>query len=113
MYKRQTLIVPVPSTRHPQLVGSLAEALGQIGRIPVRDVLTISGHPSTADLAAKARAGFQAARIGLRTDADVAGHTILLVDDRWQTGWTATIAGALLREAGAEHVLPLVIHQQP
>ncbi|MBK9740301.1 MAG: RecQ family ATP-dependent DNA helicase [Actinobacteria bacterium] len=110
---RPTLIVPVPSTRHPQLVGSLAEALGQIGRIPVRDVLTISGHPSTADLAAKARAGFQAARIGLRTDADVAGHTILLVDDRWQTGWTATIAGALLREAGAEHVLPLVIHQQP
>ena len=36
----------------------------------------------------------------------VADETILLVDDRWQTGWTATISGALMLESGAAAVLP-------
>ena len=39
--------------------------------------------------------------------------TLLLVDDTWRTGWTATIAAALLREAGAVAVAPLVAHQLP
>ena len=38
---------------------------------------------------------------------------VLLVDDTYRTGWTATIAGALLVEGGATSVLPLVIHQLP
>ena len=111
--ERPTVVIPVPSTRHPALVRSLADALGAVGRIPVLDALAISGAPSTADLAAKARAGFQATRLSLLAGVDVAGQVVLLVDDRWQSGWTATIAGALLREAGAEAVLPLVLHQQP
>jgi ATP-dependent DNA helicase RecQ len=41
------------------------------------------------------------------------GAVVLLVDDVWATGWTATFAGALLREAGAAAVLPLVLHQRP
>ena len=110
---RPTVVVPVPSTRRPRLVGSLAVGIGRIGQIPVREALAVAGPPSTADLAAKARAGFQAVRISLLPDADLDGEVVLLVDDRWQTGWTATIAGALLRGAGADLVLPLVIHQQP
>ena len=110
---RPTVVVPVPSTRHPVLVGTLAQRIGAIGRLPVADVLTVVGDPSDADLSAKARAGFQAARLSLEPGVDLPGEVVLLVDDRWQTGWTATIAGALLRQAGAAAVLPMVLHQQP
>jgi ATP-dependent DNA helicase RecQ len=107
------VVVPIPSTRHPRLIGTLAEAVSQIGRIPVAEALEVTGAPSTSDLAAKARAAFQTARLALLPGVDLGGEVVLLVDDRWQTGWTATLAGALLRRAGASRVLPLVVHQQP
>jgi ATP-dependent DNA helicase RecQ len=110
---RPTVVVPIPSTRHPQLIGTLAEAVSQIGRIPVAEALEVTGAPSTSDLAAKARAAFQTDRLALLPGVDLGGEVVLLVDDRWQTGWTATLAGALLRRAGASRVLPLVVHQQP
>ena len=54
-----------------------------------------------------------AARLALRPGVDVPPGTLLLVDDTWRTGWTATLAAALLREAGAVAVAPLVAHQLP
>jgi ATP-dependent DNA helicase RecQ len=38
---------------------------------------------------------------------------VLLVASTMQTGWTLTLAAALLRDAGAERVLPLVANQRP
>jgi ATP-dependent DNA helicase RecQ len=38
---------------------------------------------------------------------------VLLVDDTYRTGWTMTVAAALLREAGAREVMPLVVQQLP
>jgi ATP-dependent DNA helicase RecQ len=38
---------------------------------------------------------------------------LLLIDARLRSGWTMTVAAALLREAGATAVLPLVLHQTP
>jgi ATP-dependent DNA helicase RecQ len=38
---------------------------------------------------------------------------LLLVDARYRSGWSITVAAALLREAGATAVLPLVLHQLP
>ncbi len=111
--ERPSVIVPVPSTRHPRLVRSLAERLGEVGRLPILDALTVDGPPGDADQSARARAQVQSSRIALVPGTTLVGETVLLVDDAWRTGWTATIAGALLREAGAEHVLPLVIQQRP
>ena len=54
-----------------------------------------------------------AARLALRPGVEVPAGTLLLVDDTWRTGWTATIAAAVLREAGAVAVAPLVAHQLP
>ncbi|MCW2549657.1 MAG: Phosphoribosyl transferase domain, partial [Mycobacterium sp.] len=34
------------------------------------------------------------------------GRVVLLVDDLWDSGWTATWASRLLIEAGAAQVLP-------
>jgi ATP-dependent DNA helicase RecQ len=49
----------------------------------------------------------------LRPDVAVPAGPLLLVDARLRSGWTMTVAGALLREAGAAAVLPLVLHQLP
>ncbi len=112
---RPTLIVPVPSSRHSVLVSSLAATISQVGSIPVADVLSIAPGPANADISAKARAAVQDSRLSLLEGSQdvLAGQVVLLVDDTWRTGWTATIAGALLRDAGAASVRPFVIHQRP
>jgi len=38
---------------------------------------------------------------------------VLLVDDVARSTWTVTVAAALLRDAGAGPVLPLVGHRRP
>jgi ATP-dependent DNA helicase RecQ len=38
---------------------------------------------------------------------------ILLVDDVYVSGWTTTVAAALLGEHGAQAVYPLVLHRRP
>ena len=40
-------------------------------------------------------------------------NPLLLVDARYRSGWTATVAAARLRDAGATAVLPLVLQQLP
>jgi ATP-dependent DNA helicase RecQ len=52
-------------------------------------------------------------RLVVSDDAEVAEATVLLVAATAQTGWTLTVAAALLREAGADRVLPLVANQRP
>jgi ATP-dependent DNA helicase RecQ len=42
------------------------------------------------------------------TDA-IRDRVVLLVDDLWDSGWTATWAARLLREAGAAQVLPFAL----
>jgi ATP-dependent DNA helicase RecQ len=110
---RPTVIVPIPSTGHPRLVASLAGAISRIGGIPVVDGVTLTGAPSERELSTKARAAYQEPRVGLVEGVDLSGQCVVLVDDYLRTGWTVTLAGALLREAGAEHVLPFVVHRRP
>ena len=111
--QRPTLLVPVPSTRKPKLVTSVAERLAQIGQLRISNALVISGSPAEGELSTKARAAYQEQRISLAPNVDLNGHSILLVDERLRTGWTLTLAAALLREAGASAVYPLVVHKQP
>ena len=49
----------------------------------------------------------------MRPEVAVPDGPLLLIDARYRSGWTVTVAAALLREAGAEAVLPLVLHQLP
>jgi ATP-dependent DNA helicase RecQ len=41
-----------------------------------------------------------------------AGGPVLLVDDATDTGWTLAVASRMLRRAGAQGVLPLVLAVQ-
>ena len=111
---RPVAVVPMPSRHHPQLIGDLARRLADVGRLPLADVLEVRGTrpPDGAVSARKVEALLSC--LALRDGATVpADGPVLLVDDSYRTGWTMTLAAALLREAGASEVMPLVVHQLP
>ena len=111
-WQRPTAVVPMPSRRYPTLVGSVAQHIATVGRLPLVEALQVSGPPPAEDAASSVRAKDLLARTSLLPGVSLDGP-VLLVDDRIRTRWTATVAGALLAEAGAELVMPLVLHQLP
>jgi ATP-dependent DNA helicase RecQ len=74
--------------------------------------LTISGPPPAVDAASAVRAKDLLYRTALAPGVSFTGP-VLLVDNTIRTRWTATVAAALLADAGATSVLPLAIHQLP
>ncbi len=109
---RPTVVVPVPSARRPRLVRGVAEQVAAVGRLPLRDLLEVTGPAPDEGLSPAARARALAGRFRLAAPVPP-GAVVLLVDDVWRTGWTMTVAGALLRESGAAAVLPFALRQQP
>lgn len=99
----------IPSTRHPILVENFAERLAFALKIPFKPrILTAKPRPEQKDM----RNGVLQAQNAV--DAFNIGHitlksNVLLVDDMWDSGWTMTMAGYLLREAGASAVYPFVL----
>ncbi len=108
---RPVAVVPIPSRAHPRRVRSLAEHIAAVGKLPLLDLLESSGPPIASDVASGKRAIGLLESMALRPDARVPNGPILLVDDTYRSGWTMTVAGALLRTAGASDVLPLVVHR--
>ena len=111
--QRPSAVVAVPSRHRPVLVATMAQRLGEVGQIPVVDVIEAVGPPPPTGVASGARAAAVASSLRLRPGAEVPTGPILLVDDVSASGWTITVAAALLREAGSGEVLPLVLHKQP
>ena len=112
-WERPVAVVPMPSRRHPRRVRSLAAHIATVGRLPLVEALSVDGPPPPVDAASSARAQALLASMRIRDDVTVPPGVVLLVDDTYRSGWTATVAGALLRDAGATAVLPLVMHQLP
>ena len=110
---RPVAVVPMPSVSHPQLVRSVAEHVASVGRLPLIDALRRMGPTPGADLASGAKVAVLLEALAVRPAAEVPAGPLLLVDARYRSGWSATVAAALLREAGAAAVLPLVLHQLP
>jgi ATP-dependent DNA helicase RecQ len=110
---RPVAVVPIPSRRHPLRVGSLAEHIAQIGKLPLLDAFVATGVAPPTDTASAARVNAIASGLTLRDDIEIPRGPVLLVDDTYRSGWTMTLAAALLRSAGATAVLPLVVHQLP
>lgn len=110
---RPIAVAAVPSTRRPRFNASLARGLADIGHLSVVEPFEVTGSRADPGLSPAARARTVESRLRLRDRATMANGPILLVDDTYRTGWTMTIGGALLREAGATAVLPLVVHRRP
>ena len=115
--QRPVAIVSVPSRSHPELVGSLARRIGELGRLPYLGELTaVDGGPTgeSGGNSAFRLAGvweqFAAAPDLAQQLAGLRGP-VLLVDDLVDSRWTMTVAARALRLAGADAVLPLALAQ--
>jgi ATP-dependent DNA helicase RecQ len=113
--RRPTAVVTMPSRRHPELVGSLAQALCAAGRLPLLGSLDLvdggpTGEPG-GNSAFRLAGVWERLRVGPDLSAAVAATDgpLLLVDDLVDSRWTVTVAVRELRLAGAEGVLPLAL----
>jgi ATP-dependent DNA helicase RecQ len=110
---RPVAVVAMPSALHPQLVRSVASHVASVGRLPLLDALYLAGPTPDADLASGAKVAALCEALQLRPEVALPAGPLLLIDARYRSGWSMTVAAALLREAGAAAVLPLVLHQLP
>jgi ATP-dependent DNA helicase RecQ len=112
--RRPAGVVSLPSRSRPRLIGSLAERIAGIGRLPLLGSLGYAGHgpgPRQFNSPQRLQAVWRELVLPDPVRGAVAGldGPVLLIDDRIETGWTMTVAAKLLREAGAPAVLPLVL----
>jgi ATP-dependent DNA helicase RecQ len=107
--ERPTAVAALPSRGRPQLVGSLAARLAELGRLRPLGSLELLGAPAAAGSNSAQRARSVHGAFGVPSTWAVAGERVLLVDDRTDSGWTLTEAARVLRRAGATAVLPLVL----
>ncbi|HEY2998733.1 MAG TPA: RecQ family ATP-dependent DNA helicase [Acidimicrobiales bacterium] len=114
---RPTWVTWVPSRRRPDAVPELARRLGELGKLAVVAAVARDGGPDRPPQADMGNSAHQLANVwdafAVATPADgwPAGP-VLLLDDEWRSGWTATVVGARLREAGAGPVLPAVLRRR-
>ncbi|EMF30706.1 RecQ family ATP-dependent DNA helicase [Streptomyces pseudogriseolus] len=110
-------VVTVASGTRPQLVRSLGARIAETGRLPLLGTVQSSGEQhqlprSNSAQRLKALAGALVVPPELAEALARAGGPVLLVDDYTETGWTLAVAARLLRRAGAQGVLPLVLAVQ-
>lgn len=113
--ERPVGVVAMPSRRRPQLVGSLAEQLSAIGRLPLLGTLDLVdggpvGEPG-GNSAFRLAGVWDRLAVGPELGGRLEGLSgpVLLVDDLVDSRWSLTVAGRALRRAGAPGVLPLAL----
>jgi ATP-dependent DNA helicase RecQ len=108
---RPDAVVHVESMRRPQLVAHLADGLSRYTGLPLAARLRIASDvpPGAGSSNSAQRLRAVSSRYALDDPAAVSGRSVLLVDDRTDTGWTLTVCARLLRQAGARAVYPLVL----
>lgn len=111
--RRPVGVVAVGSRHRPRLVGSLAERIATVGRLPLLGQVTAAGPVGgpRGNSAQRVRALHGAVTVPDDLAAALAelDGPVLLVDDLVDSGWTMTMAARELRRAGAPDVLPLAL----
>ncbi|MGA4839169.1 RecQ family ATP-dependent DNA helicase [Streptomyces sp. G45] len=112
-------VVTTASRARPQLIQSLGARIAEIGRLPLLGSIEYTSEAAEARVprsnsAQRLRAldGALTLSPALAEALQEARGPVLLVDDFMETGWTLAVAARLLRRAGAEGVLPLVLAVQ-
>ncbi|MBC9728478.1 RecQ family ATP-dependent DNA helicase [Streptomyces sp. TRM68367] len=110
-------VVTVASRTRPQLIHSLGSRIAEIGRLPLLGSVAHSGDGapvsrSNSAQRLKALDGALTVPPALASALTEAHGPVLLVDDYTETGWTLAVAARMLRRAGAQGVLPLVLAVQ-
>ncbi len=110
--ERPVGVISMGSVTRPKLVAGLAERISTIGRLPLLGELDVrDAGERQANSARRLAQVWRAVRVGasLADRLSTVDGPVLLVDDRVDTGWTATVAAKLLRDAGAPAVLPFAL----
>jgi len=113
--QRPMAVVSMPSPHRPQLVGSMAQSIAQIGQLPYLGELVWDGPVTTPATNSAFRLAQVVERYSVpepvRQELSAAAATgpVLLVDDFANTKWSLTVATLKLRQAGASGVLPLTL----
>ncbi|MFF7333733.1 RecQ family ATP-dependent DNA helicase [Streptomyces sp. NPDC008150] len=115
--QRPVGVVTVASRARPQLVGTLGARIAEVGRLPLLGSVTYAGEAPAlprSNSAQRLKGLYGVLTVPPELAAALAGNPgpVLLVDDWTETGWTLAVAARLLRRAGAEAVLPLVLAVQ-
>jgi ATP-dependent DNA helicase RecQ len=110
-------VVTVASRTRPRLISSLGARIAEIGRLPLLGSLEYTGEaaPVSRSNSAQRLKALDGALIvppALASALADAPGPVLLVDDFTETGWTLAVAARMLRRAGAQGVLPLVLAMQ-
>ena len=109
---RPTAVVPMPGVDR-RSNRQLAEHIAAVGKLPLHDVFEWNGGPTPDDAASTPVVAHLETAIRLVDGTDLPRGPILLVSTEVRSRWSGTVAGALLREAGAPSVLLLTLHQRP
>ncbi|MEU6281830.1 RecQ family ATP-dependent DNA helicase [Streptomyces sp. NPDC047028] len=110
-------VVTLASRTRPLLIQSLGARIAEIGRLPLLGSVEFAGdaHRVPRSNSAQRLKGLDGALTvpaALASALAGAPGPVLLVDDFTETGWTLAVAARLLRKAGAQGVLPLVLAVQ-
>lgn len=113
--ERPVAVVEVPSLARPRLVASLGQGIARAGRLAHLGSLALA--PGAGRASASVNSAFRVRDVWDRfvvppVLADALGAApgpVLLVDDLVDSRWTMTVAGRLLRRAGAPAVLPFAL----
>jgi ATP-dependent DNA helicase RecQ len=117
--QRPTAVVSIGSRTRPGLIHNTAQRIAEIGRLPHLGTVAPANPDPDARRAAKGNSAqrllqvHDAFRLPDPLSAALADPAhrgpILLVDDRVDTGWTMTVTARLLRQSGADAVLPFAL----
>ncbi|MEO3771576.1 DEAD/DEAH box helicase [Micromonospora sp. B9E7] len=113
--RRPAAVVAVGSRRRPRLVGSLAERIAAVGRLPLLGQVTPAGAGGPGGPRGNSAQRVRALHDTFTVPTDLADTLagldgpVLLVDDLIDSGWTMTLVARALRRAGAPDVLPLAL----
>lgn len=102
-------VTSVPSLRHPTLVDDFARKLAAELRLPYFPQITKIQH--TTEQKAMRNSSMQVKNIvnAFSVNTPCPAGNVLLVDDIMNSGWTFTMCGMLLRQAGSGAVYPFAL----
>jgi ATP-dependent DNA helicase RecQ len=111
---RPDVVVDLTTGSLPVMTGSVADHIASVGRLDRATLPAPSAPPDLRELSSSDEAAFWRDHLDATPVADaVSGRTVLLVVDGSSSMWPVTVAAAVLRRAGADAVLPLLIHRRP
>jgi ATP-dependent DNA helicase RecQ len=114
VWARPVAVVAAPAFSVEQQANrTLAQHLAAVGKLPFVDAFSWHGEAQPADSSSAPIVRHLEAVVHLDGPVDVPPGPILLCATTMRTGWSLTVAAALLHEATGAQVLPLVVHRLP